>query len=311
MLLPVSQYVLNLFNDYRYGASTKQGILLKASIAVISGNFDKADSILLAEMKRLRTIGNTDDALDEVSILYIQTLIMRLRYDEAFDILKDITSLKFSPAGVSASFYIKSLSHHQANPDMSFRDCLDEISLEYLVKVAEEINDCSDTVYSAAGATQTLLFISQILEQRNHHGASANVLQILLRCGGDDLSGVDRLRITAHLVSAMSYDNPEEASRYANSLPQINHDDVDAIELERKGILRIKKQSGATNAKINQDDEKKKALEARRLKKIQKRRANRKAQYLKKLEEEGKYDPSRPTIPDGERSNLLELLFPI
>lgn len=288
--------------DQLYGASTLQSIVLRASIAASVENYDQSDEILLTEKKRLEALGTDADIVAKISIVYVQTLIARQRYGDALSCLDEISTLKYTPAGVSATYYLKALQ--QTRQGQSIQKALDAIASEYLVEVATALDECSDVAYSAASGTQTLLFIAQILEQHQRHQASSNVLQILLRCGSDDLDAAVRLTVIAHLVSAMSHEDPEEAERYASSLTQIETGDYDANDLETKDIPRMKKLSGVNSAVASDNaegDAREKAVEARRVKKCLARRAARKAAYLKKLEEEGKYDPARPSKPDAER----------
>lgn len=288
--------------DQIYGTSTSQSVILRASIAIALGSYEKCDEILMAEMERLQCLDGFEEDFGKISIIYFQTLVARKQYGEALACLNKISFLHNSPGGVSASYYLKALRNQQENPDLSIQKCLNKASLEYLLTVAENIDQCSDAAYNAACGTQTLLHIARILEHYNHYSASAKVLQILLRCGTDDLSGDDRLVVTALLVSAMSHDNPEEAMRYADSLPHVNYEiEIDATDLENKDIPRLKKNESSNPGTSIQADDRERALEARRKKKMIKRRASRKAAYLKKLEEDGKYDPARPSQPDPER----------
>jgi hypothetical protein len=283
----------------RYGTSTIQSVVLRASIAAMAGNYEKSDEILLSEKSRLSAVDADDDIVDKLSIVYVQTLIARQRYNDALTCLGEISTLKFTPAGVSATFYLKALQLVESSTS-STSSILDKIASEYLVEVATALDECSDSEYSAVSGTQTLLFIAQILEQRQCHGASADVLQILLRCGSSDLDATERVTVTALLVTAMSYQSPEEAERYAGSLPQVETGEFDALELESKEIPRLqKKHIGSTD--VASGDSRALAAEARQKKKVLARRAARKVAYLKKLEEEGKYDPSRPAKPDAER----------
>lgn len=275
--------------------------MLRASIAAMTEDYNTSDEILLSEKKRLEDLNADDDLIGKISIVYVQTLISRERYADALTYLSDISSVKFTPAGVSSIYYLRALQ--EASEGGKTSTILDKVASGYLVEVAAELDECTDAEYSAASGTQTLLFIAQILEQRQCHRACADVLQILLRCGSDDLDSTQRINVTAFLVTALSYENPEEAERYASSLPQFDGGEFDALELESADIPRLmKKQSGAQSEnETTAGDSRALAEEARRKKKTLARRAARKTAYLKKLEEEGKYDPARPVKPDAER----------
>jgi hypothetical protein len=276
--------------------------VIRASIAAAAGKYDQSDDILLAEKKRLEGLEAGGDVIDKISIVYVQTLIARERFGDAISCLEEISSLRHTPAGVSATYYLKALQLQQQRQDQSPQKVLTEVASDFLVEVATALDECSDDDYSAANGSQTLFFIFQVLEQHQLHSASARVLQTLLRCGGDDLDAADRLTVSAHLVAAMSFHDPEEAERYASSLPQVDTGDYDASELEGRDIPRVKRQSGGSGGSVaTQGDSRALALEARRVKKILARRAARKAAYLQKLEGEGKFDPARPVKPDAER----------
>ena len=296
-----------VFSSCRYGASIIQSVVLRASIAASTGNYEKSDNILLNEKKRLEALdrdGN-DEVLDKVCIVYVQTLIARQRFSDALSCLEDVNSLRYTASGVSATYYLKALHKQSQNPNQNTQEILSQVAVEYLMLVATALDDCSDSDYSSAGGTQTLLFISQVLELHQRHQASAEVLQILLRGGSDDLNTAERLTVTAHLVAALSYHNPSEAERYAASLPRIETGDFDATELETKDIPRLKKHSGSNGNGTDKDstegDARAQAIAARKVRKNLARRASRKAALLTKLEEQGKYDPARPTNPDPER----------
>lgn len=292
----------------RYGASTIQSVVLRASIAASTGNFEKSDDILLTEKKRLESIGteNHDDAVEKIVVVYVQTLIARQRYSDALTFLDDINSLKYTAAGVSAVYYLKALElKSQDQNKQNVKQILSKVASEYLVEVAASLDECSDAEYSAANGTQTLLFIAQVLEQHQHHRASANALQILLRCGSGDLDAAERLIVTAHLTTALSYHEPAEAERYASSLPPVEFGEFDAHVLETKDVPRVKKHNTGNTSAVAETDSRAQALAARKVKKNLARRAARKAAHLAKLEEQGKYDPVRPSKPDAERYRVF------
>lgn len=290
---------------FRYGASTVQSIVLRASIAAAAGNYAQSDEILVNEEKRLDSIGSSEDASAKIAVLYAQTLIARKRFGDALSCLEGISSLKYTPAGVSAAYYLRALQQQSESPDQCPLVILHSIAADYLVEVATALDSCPDAEYSAASGSHTLLYIAQLLEQQQQHRLSAEVYQILLRCCGDDLDASERLRVTAHLVAALSHHDPQEAERYASSMPTLETGIFDASELETKEVPRLKKQSGGNGSAgglgEGEKDSRDRALEARRAKRRLAQRAARKASHLLKLEAEGKYDPARPSKPDAER----------
>ena len=163
---------------------------------------------------------NEYDIFCKISIIYAQTLITRGKFSDAIITLEGIASLKFSPAGVSSQYYLRALqavSDKNVDPSRA----LEESAADYLIEVAEALDSCSDAEYVSSDASKTLLFISDVLRKYQRHEDCAKSLQILLRCGGDDLDSASRIAVTSQLVCELSYYNPEEAERYAQILPRV------------------------------------------------------------------------------------------
>lgn len=135
--------------------------------------------------------------------------------------------------------------------------------------------------------------------RKGQYEEAAAVFQQLV--GSGDLEADDRLAAMAHLVIALSWFDQESAEEHAMSLPATaGAEEIDPVELEdtevprssrvRRLVIVDKAQQRADRKKSAADPEKRR-----------RKRAAEREKYLKKLEEEGKYDPNKPVKPDAER----------
>lgn len=136
--------------------------------------------------------------------------------------------------------------------------------------------------------------------KKGDYEEAAEVYEQLLS-GDVALEAEERLKAVAHLVIACSWFDQEAAEEHAMSLPALESmEDMDPEELESTEVPRSSRARRLVVVDKAQQrlDRKKAGIDpAKRLEK----RARLREKYLKKLEEEGKYDPRKPTTPDAER----------
>ena len=136
--------------------------------------------------------------------------------------------------------------------------------------------------------------------RKGDYEEAAEVYEQLLS-GDVALEAEERLKAVAHLVIASSWFDHEAAEEHAMSLPALeNMDDLDPEELESTDVPRSSRARRlvVVDRAMQRLDRKKAGVDP--VKRLEKR-ARLREKYLKKLQEEGKYDPKKPTTPDAER----------
>ena len=140
------------------------------------------------------------------------------------------------------------------------------------------------------------------------HGEAADILRDALRAEeeGHPPSGTTTLDLTARLVAALSYIDPEGAVELARSLPMSDSGDdgPDGEALELMETPRLGKDGRGGNAGgVGEGSGGSKECRERRERRevAARRRARRRERYLEALERAGKYDPTRPAKADPER----------
>jgi hypothetical protein len=179
--------------------------LIRASIRSLSGDEDALDAASATNFP------NSSD-LAPLIAFRAQLLINGGAYQEAEALLTSVDAFKYSSAGISAIYHLKTLQDPQ--------DPLPSAAIRYLVTTAEALTDSSLDL-SDATRTASLFQISQELERRQCHQEAANVLQAFLNRCGASIDSSERLMANAKLAIALSYVQPAEAEKSTHALPKV------------------------------------------------------------------------------------------
>ena len=174
-------------------------------------------------------------------------------------------------------------------------------------KVAEIIDMLSPSAAAAADvggssdAETAKIKSSQYIKSGRYEDA-IEVLRAALD-GDADLSEETRMELTARLVHALSYVDPAEAEELVTSLEDGEASVVvDGDELESRETPRLGKGGGVpAGAKIGGNFGGESQERNGKRQTILHRRARKRDTYLQKLEDEGRYDPDKPSKADPER----------
>ena len=174
-------------------------------------------------------------------------------------------------------------------------------------KVAEIIDMLSSSSAAAAdvggsGDAETAKIKSSQYIKSGRYEDAIEVLRAALD-GDANLSEETRMELTARLVQALSYVDPAEAEELVASLEDGEASVVvDGDELESRETPRLGKGGGVpAGAKIGGDFGGESQERNGKRQTILHRRARKRDTYLQKLEDEGRYDPDKPSKADPER----------
>ncbi|CAE7469611.1 SRP72, partial [Symbiodinium microadriaticum] len=302
----------------RYGV-TARSVIIRASIVAAGGDYENCDQLLQKEITRLREgpdcrSDSTARAIENLSVVRAQSCIHHGLYAQAEQILSSLEGVRNTVAGISAMYQLKlaMCRQQQAEGGASSKEQLEAQLLEYLIDAARRLANADSECTDDALRVDALFHIARELQSSQNHKEASRVLEILLGCA-DAIDSTQRLTATSLLTAALSRCDTEEAARVASVLPQVDCSDKDAAGLERAEIPRLFKRtrpSAATPATDvlaeaeaeNSSPEQREAHSAAvRRARAERKRAKRREAYLQKLQEDGKYDPARPSKPDPER----------
>ena len=174
-------------------------------------------------------------------------------------------------------------------------------------KVAEIIDMLSSSSAAAAdvggsGDAETAKIKSSQYIKSGRYEDAIEVLRAALD-GDANLSEETRMELTARLVQALSYVDPAEAEELVASLEDGEASVVvDGDELESRETPRLGKGGGVpAGAKIGGDFGGESQERNGKRQTTLHRRARKRDTYLQKLEDEGRYDPDKPSKADPER----------
>jgi signal recognition particle subunit SRP72 len=171
-------------------------------------------------------------------------------------------------------------------------------------KCTEIIDMLSSSVISSGGSSDVQsakIKSSQYIKTGRYEDAVETIRTVL--DGNADLSEEMHMELTARLVQALSYVNPTEAQELVSSLEGggasilLDGDELESRETPRlgkgSGVPVSANTGGGTGGESVEKNAKRQA--------ILHRRSRKREAYLQKLEDEGRYNPDKPSKPDPER----------
>ena len=171
-------------------------------------------------------------------------------------------------------------------------------------KSTEIIDMLSSSVLTPGGSSDVetaKIKSSQYIKSGRYEDAVSITREVL--DGDAELSEETHMELTARLVQALSYVDPAEAQELVATLEKGEASvPIDRDEVESRETPRLGKGSGATiSTKIGGDTGVESSEKNAKRHAILHRRSRKREAYLQKLEDEGMYNPDKPSKPDPER----------
>lgn len=265
-------------------------IAIKASCYICMKKYEQSDELLLFELQKST---NQSVAQTTLALLLAQSYIIRSRFTDAKDVIAGIQSLSCTPVGVSAILVLKELAS-SVSADI-------EPTSEYMFKVINKLSSAVGKGGQGNVVALTIMKMANKLQLEGKHKDAILAYKTLLNNLLEFVDSNSRLTITARLTVSLSYFDDVELAKYSSVFSEIDTSHSAPIKLEAKGVPKHSKTLHQTS-RPETLVEKMRSVNVEKLKaRNLRRRAHQRDQYLKNLQDAGKYDPNRPIKPDPER----------